>query len=439
MIESLCDALKLECPTKNTSRVVHTTRPRIPPDASPPSYYHLDFIDQDMSNQIETSFEDSYGSPPSNTDGISHGTQPQQQRHKRSVTLLKKKKRREDLQLEFDKYGGTCRNPCDVYPYLDQKAWEEFCVKKTTKEFLAHVAIVQCKARVEGKDPGELSQLFGLKDPRARDFLLTRRVKTTDGRKIIKFHKVFGSLGPGEDVLTSVLGQHPGRTRAVGHAVGLRQTIGGNYGLKRKCRIQEDIDWEQKKVDMDAMYKEKVRLIDEKNKLVDAKLDMLKQMKSKNDDIHDGSPSFETGKSTYGSVPYFDEFDDVQLLAPCDLLVVDGDYKFPCAKGMLHSIGDGLCHPVPMKENYVKVHVDQVNKIFANFLLPMLKEEMKELGDARNSFIQGPRKAIFLIQGTRKKPTPKKQRTHVKNVILVQTLSKRPTKLQALYKRWESR
>ncbi|KAJ9556464.1 hypothetical protein OSB04_011078 [Centaurea solstitialis] len=92
---------------------------------------------------------------------------------------------------------------------------------------------------------------------------------------------------------------------------------------------------------------------------------------------------------------------------------------------------------------------------------------MKELGEARNSFIQWPRNAIVFTkvsksqhitqnegnsrqslglarssqasQETRKQTTLKKPTQYVKSVIPVQTLSKRPKELQSLYKRWESR
>ncbi|KAJ9556465.1 hypothetical protein OSB04_011079 [Centaurea solstitialis] len=324
------------------------------------------------------------------------------------------------------KFLKTGRNPCDVYPYLDHKAWAEFCVNKTTKEFLkksdegkknallaTNLARLGARGyrsmrdpwKIEGKDPGELSKIFGLKDPRARDFLLARRVKGANGRKIIptylqpladeiieKDNQVSEGLwvpGPGEDVLTAVLGpEHPGRTRGVGHTIGLKQTIAGISGRKRKSRISEDIDFEQKKADFDEIYKEKVRLIDahfdERKRIFIAEIEEMKskhndiQMKSNHTDIHDGSLSLRSGKSAYGSVPCLDEFDDIQLPAPCDLLAVEGDYKFPCAKGMVHSIGNGLCHFVPVKADYVKVHVDQVSKTFVNFPLPLPNEEMKE-------------------------------------------------------------
>ncbi|KAJ9548635.1 hypothetical protein OSB04_021178 [Centaurea solstitialis] len=162
----------------------------------------------------------------------------------------------------------------------------------------------------------------------------------------------------------------------------------------------------------------------------------------------------------------------LQLPAPCELLAVDGNYKFPCAKGMVHPMGDGLCHSSPIKANYMKVQVDQVKNYFAYYPLPVPNEEMTQLGQARNSFIQWPRDAIVLtrvsksqhvdvvhdegnsiqpstltkivpkssepLQGRRKKTTPKKKTSSSKSVISAETLMKRPKELQSLYKRWES-
>lgn len=74
--------------------------------------------------------------------------------------------------------------------------------------------------------------------------------------------------------------------------------------------------------------------MEENNKLLDAKIEKIVQLTSKLNNIHDGSPSLGMRKSNCGSVPCFDQFDGVHLPAHCELLAVDGNYKFPCAKGM---------------------------------------------------------------------------------------------------------
>ncbi|KAL4587375.1 hypothetical protein LXL04_000244 [Taraxacum kok-saghyz] len=49
--------------------------------------------------------------------------------------------------------------------------------------------------------------------------------------------------GPGEDSLTAVLGrEHPGRTRAVGHTVGLRKAMQGFEQRKKKDQVKESMD-----------------------------------------------------------------------------------------------------------------------------------------------------------------------------------------------------
>ncbi|KAJ9536558.1 hypothetical protein OSB04_un000257 [Centaurea solstitialis] len=154
--------------------------------------------------------------------------------------------------------------------------------------------------------------------------------------------------------------------------------------------------------------------------------------------IHDGSISLGITKSSFGSTTCLEEFGNLQLPAPCRLIVVDGDNKVPCAKGMVHSIGEGLCHCIPVKADYVKVHVDQVVTDFEMYPLPVPNEEMTKLGQARTTFIQWPRDAIVFTKNTRKKLTPKKKTLPMKNAISMQALSKRPKELQSLYNRWES-
>lgn len=55
---------------------------------------------------------------------------------------------------------------------------------------------------------------------------------------------------PGEDSLTAVLGrEHPGRTRAVGHTVGLRKAMHGIDKKKRKMHAKESMDELRAKLD----------------------------------------------------------------------------------------------------------------------------------------------------------------------------------------------
>ncbi|KAL4584034.1 hypothetical protein LXL04_008624 [Taraxacum kok-saghyz] len=99
---------------------------------------------------------------------------------------------------------------------------------------------------------GELEpQLYEIKSERGRDYVMGRRSKNASGSKTIppsmkpivnKMVEVQAQIskgdvvpGPGEDLLTMVIGpEHPGRTRAVGHDVGLRIGMQGTEKKKRK-------------------------------------------------------------------------------------------------------------------------------------------------------------------------------------------------------------
>ena len=61
-------------------------------------------------------------------------------------------------------------------------------------------------------------------------------------------------------------------------------------------------------------------------------------------------------------------------------------------------MGEGLCHCIPVKADFVKVHVDQVVKDFEMYPLPVPNEEMTNLGQPRTNFIQWPRDAIIFTQ-----------------------------------------
>ena len=87
-------------------------------------------------------------------------------------------------------------------------------------------------------------------------------------------------LGPGEDVLIVVIGpEHQGRTRAIGHKVGLKEGIPGV--LRKKKRTLVDTVWEQKKRQFDAECLEKQTLLDaeykEKQRLFDAECEEKKK------------------------------------------------------------------------------------------------------------------------------------------------------------------
>ncbi|KAJ9560349.1 hypothetical protein OSB04_005509 [Centaurea solstitialis] len=422
---------------------------------------------------------------------------------------------KKNLNSKFRKKG---RNPCELYPYLDKKQWEKFVKIKSTKAAEEKRERGRANAKLNTNPPrlgargycgmkgpwskemaesGALSEIWKIKDKRARDYLLARRVKTADGTYVLpadlwelaaaiieKDKQVADGvcvLGPGEDVLIAVIGpEHPGKKRKRQSPDSQQQKMQFDAECLEKQKLFDveykekqrlfDLELEEKKKLLDAHLDEKRRVfledMEKQNKLLDARFEMLRKIECKNDGIHDenlslgitnhdihdgslsvgitnegihdGSISLGITKSSFGPTTCLEEFGNIQLPAPCRLIVVDGDNKVPCAKGMVHSIGEGLCHCVPVKADYVKVHVDQVVKDFEKYPLPVPNEEMTKLGQARTTFIQWPRDAIVFTKNARKKLTPKKKTLPMKSAISMQALSKRPKELQSLYKRWES-
>ncbi|CAH1439448.1 unnamed protein product [Lactuca virosa] len=161
------------------------------------------------------------------------------------------------------------RNPLETYLYLEKTALQKFKERISSKEFqdISEKAKMSsmCNtnpARVgphgyrgnkpkweQEKASGELPpQLYEIKSERSLDYVLGRRSKNELGSKIIppNMEPIVKKLihvqkeisnsdllpGPGEDFLTLAIGlEHPGRTRAVGHDIGLRK---GMQGLEKK-------------------------------------------------------------------------------------------------------------------------------------------------------------------------------------------------------------
>ncbi|CAH1433786.1 unnamed protein product [Lactuca virosa] len=179
------------------------------------------------------------------------------------------------------------RNPLETYSYLEKTALQKFKERISSKEFQD----ISEKARMSSmcntnparagphgyrgnkskweqeKASGELpSQLYEIKSERSLDYVLGRRSKNESGSKIIPPNmepivkklidvqkEIFkGDLlpGPGEDLLTMAIGpEHPGRTRAVGHDIGLRKGMQGLDIKKRKARDKEAVSNMQVQLD----------------------------------------------------------------------------------------------------------------------------------------------------------------------------------------------
>lgn len=80
------------------------------------------------------------------------------------------------------------------------------------------------------------------------------------------------------------------------------------------------------------------------------------------------------------------------------MLVPNIDRIVICATGMVYSSGSGPVHGVSIREGHTKVHVDHVEKQYIKLDIPVSvpDAEIYQLNEARNTFIQWPKKAIVM-------------------------------------------
>nr|KAJ0223770.1 hypothetical protein LSAT_V11C200069380 [Lactuca sativa] len=248
------------------------------------------------------------------------------------------------------------------------------------------------------KASGQLpSQLYEIKSERSLDYVLGRRSKNELGskiippnmepivKKLIDVQKEISEgdllLGPVEDLLTKAIGpEHPGRTRAVGHDIGLRK---GMQGLDKKKR---------KFVDKEVVSKMQAQLDETKTQLAELRA-MLAKQESRN------------------QVPN-------NTITCCDLVLPYGDMNQKCARGMVFPYNDGLIHSLPLRENHLKVMIDNIDERYKGIHVPVITNEVGTLEDAVGTVIQWPRITIVLSKEQQSKASSQKQ---------IQTTSARPS------------
>ncbi|CAH1442273.1 unnamed protein product [Lactuca virosa] len=87
---------------------------------------------------------------------------------------------------------------------------------------------------------------------------------------------------------------------------------------------------------------------------------------------------------------------------PCELVLPYGELDQKCAKGLVFSYGNGLIHTLPLRENHLKVMIDNIDR-YENFPLPVMTKEVANLQGAVGTVIQWPRIAIILAKEQRAK------------------------------------
>ncbi|CAI9276142.1 unnamed protein product [Lactuca saligna] len=338
------------------------------------------------------------------------------------------------------------RNPLETYSYLEKTALQKFKERISSKEFqdISEKARItsMCNtnpARVgphgyrgnkpkweQEKESGQLpSQLYEIKSERSLDYVLGRRSKNESGSKIIppNMEPIVKKLidvqkeisngdllpGPGEDLLTMAIGpEHPGRTRAVGHDIGLRK---GMQGLDKKKR---------KVVDKELVSKMQVQLDETVTQL--AELRTLFAMQGSRNQVPN-NVCFDVQNNRSSSTSTLDGLDTIKAITHCDLMLPYGDMNQKCARGMVFPYNDGLIHSVPLRENHLKVMIDNIDERYKGIPIPVMTNEVDILEDAVGTVIQWPRIAIVLSKEQQSK-VPSQQQIH--------TTSARPSTAKAV-------
>ncbi|CAI9266279.1 unnamed protein product [Lactuca saligna] len=159
--------------------------------------------------------------------------------------------------------------------------------------------------------------------------------------------------GPGEDLLTMPIGpEHPGRTRAMGHDIGLRK---GMQGLDKKKR---------KAVDKEVVSKMQVQLDEVVTQL--AELRTLSVMQESRNQVPN-NVCFGVQKNRPGSMSTLDALDTIKAITHCDLVLPYGD---------MNQNNDGLIHSLPLRENQLKVMIDNIYEKYKGIHVPVMKNEV---------------------------------------------------------------
>ncbi|KAI3510158.1 hypothetical protein L1887_25689 [Cichorium endivia] len=374
-----------------------------------------------------------------------------------------------------NKFLKKGRNPLDEYPYLDEDTWNAFVRLKSSQEFeeisskaKATVKLNKYPPRLgprgyRGMKPrwekelasGESTEFHNIRSERARNFILARLKRDPTGvctlpaelyslaseviEKDTRLSQGDWVPGPREDVLTEVLGaEHPGRTRGVGHIVGLRQSMPGVDKKKRKSYDKSNLEdiKEKIRVEVEAMMHTKMEAkIEEMN----AQMEEMKaymqqflsnnddvpatvtspQFLSKNDDLHAAAvpavpaavptvPATVTNpllkKNSAVSTPVLDDLDLIKTPTACELVIPYGAMNQKCARGMVFPYGNGKIHSVPLEKNHLRVSIDKIYAQYDCIPLPILTEEASNLREALHGIVQWPVNAISLIEVSQSSP-----------------------------------
>ncbi|CAI9281793.1 unnamed protein product [Lactuca saligna] len=103
------------------------------------------------------------------------------------------------------------------------------------------------------------------------------------------------------------------------------------------------------------------------------------------------------------STPKLDALDEKKMPSPYESMLPYGELDQKCAKGSVFPYGNGLIHRLPLRENHLKVMIDDIDSIYENFPLSVMTKEVANLQGAVCTVIQWPQIAIILAKEQRAK------------------------------------
>nr|GEX18831.1 hypothetical protein [Tanacetum cinerariifolium] len=165
----------------------------------------------------------------------------------------------------------------------------------------------------------------------------------------------------------------------VGHLVGFKQGIEGYVAKKKRYREREVITAivnkkiKEAREEMEAEYNERLATA-------------INEMKSNQRNENPESPLMRKS----------DALDNIQEASKCQLFIPYGTNKVLCAIGMVYP--SKQVHGKSVLQGHAKVHVDNVEAKYKDYLLPVPTEEFSKIGETVLSFIQWPTKYIELTK-----------------------------------------
>ncbi|CAH1414804.1 unnamed protein product [Lactuca virosa] len=336
------------------------------------------------------------------------------------------------------------------YPYLTKEAWEDFVKLKSTEEFQEKRK--KGKETVKkNKNPAHLGPLgyrgnkarwdkdieLGAKikghhisSEQARDFIYARTKRTPSGDYIVApeseqlADEFISKDKPGVDLMATVLGkEHPGRTRAVGYNVTLKESrINQRNKKQQELPNLEDLVTRLEERLFNKLYEKLYDKLmtdmvpDMMAKVVDTVGDMVDSMVAtsvnhgmmqhddtrRNEEIKVRSPKLK--KPSVVST-MMDALDNIKAPIECQLLLPSDTQHHIVAEGKVYPSENGMSHGIPLKEHHVKVSIRKIYDGYKLFPLPVPTEETCNLRNALYGFKQWPRNSIALV-----KPTPTVQK-----------------------------